>query len=292
MLEKRGWEINYTKKSRLFIQANDIKIFEEFLDILNSFINGENFLGNMISTIEFYENIKNYIKDHRINEEQKGPICWCHALAKVIEYASHRIYRGKYKNKYPYAIFTELRDNLIKEFFEGNGKTNEEMMKILDQILPNYYLRYSGYYKIQEENVKKALMKGRPLVYTYKFTAMQNANFQQFFRENKTGILTKEILNRNIPYNSYKRYNEGGHAVILIEYNEDGFVLLNSWGEDFGDKGKFRIKNLDVLANPFIIDVYVDKNNLPDELKREWKEYSQENERIFKNKYFEISNDL
>ena len=53
MLEKRGWEINYTKKSRLFIQANDIKIFEEFMDILNSFINGENFLGNMISTIEF-----------------------------------------------------------------------------------------------------------------------------------------------------------------------------------------------------------------------------------------------
>ena len=166
------------------------------------------------------------------------------------------------------------------------------MMKILDQILPNYYLRYSAYYKIQEENVKKALMIGRPLVYTYKFTAMQNANFQQFFRENKTGILTKEILNRNIPYNSYKRFKEGGHAVILIEYNEDGFVLLNSWGEDFGDKGKFRIKILDVLGNPFIIDVYVDKNNLPDDLKREWKEYSQENEKIFKNKYFESSNDL
>ena len=292
MLEKRGWEINYTKKSKLFIQANNIKIFEEFLDILNSFINGQNILGNMISTIELNEYITNYNKDHRINENQIGPICWCHSLAKVIEYASHRIYRGKYKSKYPYPIFTELRDYLIKEYDEQKGKTNEEMMKILDQILPNYYLRYSGYYIIQEENAKKALMKGRPLVYTYKFTAKQNANFHQFFRENKTGILTKEILNRNIPYDSYKYYNEGGHAVILIEYNEDGFVLLNSWGEDFGDKGKFRIKNLNVLTNPFIIDVYVDKNKLPDELKREWIEYCQENERIFKDKYFESGNDL
>lgn len=29
----------------------------------------------------------------------------------------------------------------------------------------------------------------------------------------------------------------GGHAVTFVGYNKDGFILRNSWGEDFGDKG-------------------------------------------------------
>lgn len=29
----------------------------------------------------------------------------------------------------------------------------------------------------------------------------------------------------------------GGHAVLFVGYNKDGFILRNSWGEEFGDKG-------------------------------------------------------
>ena len=32
MLEERGWKIDYTKKNKLFIKANNIEIFEEFID--------------------------------------------------------------------------------------------------------------------------------------------------------------------------------------------------------------------------------------------------------------------
>ena len=287
MLEKRGWKIDFTKKSKLFIQANSVDLFKEFLEIVNSFVHGQNILGNMISKIKFDDYITSYNMGHRITENQnKLPICWSHSLAKVIEYASHRIYRGKYKNKYPYPTFDKLRDYLVKEFLP-EGKSNEEMMKILDKILPKYYLSYTYYNRNQEEKVKLALMRGRPLVLTFEITGKQQVNFANFFfKENKTGILTKEILNRDIPYNLYKNINDGGHAVVLIEYNEDGFVLLNSWGKEFGDNGVFRIKNINVFNNPFIIDIDLDKSKLPDDLRREWNEYSQKNERKFKDKYF------
>ena len=29
----------------------------------------------------------------------------------------------------------------------------------------------------------------------------------------------------------------GGHAVTVVGYNKDGFILRNSWGDKWGDKG-------------------------------------------------------
>ena len=120
MLEERGWKIDYTKKNKLFAKANNYEIFEEFIDVLNSFINGKNnILGEMISKIKINDYINFYNKKHRINENQNNlSICWSHALAKVIEYASHRIYRGNYLDKYPYPIFNDLKNDLIKEYKE------------------------------------------------------------------------------------------------------------------------------------------------------------------------------
>ena len=248
MLEERGWKVDYTKKSKLFVQANNIEVFEEFFGVVNSFVNGNNILGNMIAKIELDDYISSYNKNHRINENQNGqPTCWCHSLAKVIEYASHRIYRGKYLDTYPYPVFSDLKNYLINKY-NANGKSDYKMANILDEILPKYFLRYSYYntYNIQEDKIKTALMRGRPLVLTYFLSAKQWWNFENFFNNNKKGILNKEIVNKNIPKYLYENIKDSRHAVILIEYNEDGFVCLNSWGKDFGDNGKFRIKNLNV----------------------------------------------
>ena len=284
MLEERGWKVDYTQKSKLFLMANSIDIFEEFINVLNSFVNG-NILGNMISKIELNEYITFYNKDHRINEKQKGGICWCHSLSKVIEYASHRIYRGRYLEKYPYPVFSELRDNLIEKY-KPEGKKISEFDEILDKTLPKYFLRYSKYSNSQEEKIKIALMKGRPLVFTYFLSEKQWTNFSNFFKKNKKGILTTEILNRGISDNSLKNDEREGHAVILIEYNEDGYICLNSWGESFGDKGKFRIKTINVLGDSVIYDVYFYERDLPNDLKKEWNWYSQQNEKKFKEKYY------
>ena len=304
MLEKRGWKIDYTKRNKLFVKANNIEIFEEFIDVINSFINGKNnLLGEIISKIKLNDYINFYNKKHRIKKNQKNlDICWSHALAKVIEYASHRIYRGKYLDKYPYPVFNDIKNYLIREY-NTEGKNDIEMTNILDKILPKYFLRYSSYDTKSEKNlehkVKTALMRGRPLVLTFKLFEKQWKNFRNFFKKNKKGILTKELINLDMK-KDIKKDNFYGHAVIIIEYNEDGYVCLNSWGKNFADKGQFRIKNLDVLDNgyfrinnsyfslvPFVIDVYFNKNDLPLELKNAWNEYNQKNEKQFKDNYFE-----
>lgn len=33
-------------------------------------------------------------------------------------------------------------------------------------------------------------------------------------------------------------YLEGGHAVCCVGYNEEGFIILNSWGPNYGNYGK------------------------------------------------------
>ena len=40
----------------------------------------------------------------------------------------------------------------------------------------------------------------------------------------------------------------GGHAIAIIGYNENGFIIRNSWGERYGDKG-YAILPYDDFAN-------------------------------------------
>ena len=70
-MEERGWDIDYTKKSKLFVKANNIEIYEEFFEVLNIFVNGNNILGDMISKIKINDYINIYNKDHSINENQQ-----------------------------------------------------------------------------------------------------------------------------------------------------------------------------------------------------------------------------
>ena len=38
----------------------------------------------------------------------------------------------------------------------------------------------------------------------------------------------------------------GYHAISIVGYDEDGFIIRNSWGVSFGDKGYTHIKNEDI----------------------------------------------
>lgn len=40
----------------------------------------------------------------------------------------------------------------------------------------------------------------------------------------------------------------GGHAISIIGYDEDGFFIRNSWGNNFGDEGYTYIKNDEMNA--------------------------------------------
>lgn len=60
----------------------------------------------------------------------------------------------------------------------------------------------------------------------------------------KTAILLNGPCVAALPVYNSNRYNfwtgetlEGYHAIALVGWNKDGFILRNSWGQSFGDKG-------------------------------------------------------
>ena len=96
-------------------------------------------------------------------------------------------------------------------------------------------------------------MKGRPCLCKFYLDKKQWHNFFEFFTQNKTGILTKQIINKKCITTNIDE--PGGHAVVLIEIEEKCLKFLNSWGKDWGDKGYFRIENEDVLENLEFMDI-------------------------------------
>ena len=83
-------------------------------------------------------------------------------------------------------------------------------------------------------------------------------------------LLTKEIIDKPISKKIEKPDELGGHAVVLKDIDEnDNYVIVNSWGEEWGDGGKFRVKK-NSLGNCSIYALYFISNELDNEDKENW----------------------
>ncbi|OXA43286.1 hypothetical protein Fcan01_21925 [Folsomia candida] len=74
-------------------------------------------------------------------------------------------------------------------------------------------------------------------------------------QNNTTGVLTKKDL---------RVQNTGRldrHVVLLVDYEPNALVFMNSWGIDFANGGYFRVENADVLGLEFY-DVFSHKSDL------------------------------
>ena len=53
-----------------------------------------------------------------------------------------------------------------------------------------------------------------------------------------------------------RRPDPAGHAVVLVRCEPDCLMFMNSWGDKWGDRGFFRIKNARVLPNMRFFDIF------------------------------------
>ena len=61
-----------------------------------------------------------------------------------------------------------------------------------------------------------------------------------------------------------------GHAVVLIAAGPDWLEFQNSWGRDFGSRGRFRVRDASVLREMQFFDVFWYEHELTDGERRAW----------------------
>lgn len=129
---------------------------------------------------------------------------------------------------------------------------------------------------------KDALNKRRPLVCRFSLKKNQWDYFSDFFDkgENKSKSIMRKMI-RPEGKSGYEEPGDASHAVSLVGYEEDPLsslflnslgtgtclLFLNSWGRNWGDKGYFRIQDVNVLPKFEIFDVvqYQDEGVYQDE---------------------------
>ena len=125
-----------------------------------------------------------------------------------------------------------------------------------------------------DNEIKSYLKNGIQCLLTFDLNNKQWENFCDYFKVNSTNqeikIFTKEISEKPVKKKLDKPDDREGHAVVLIDIDENNnYIIVNSWGEDWGDSGKFRVKK-DSLQNVSIYALYYITDELKNEDKENW----------------------
>ncbi len=199
-------------------------------------------------TIKAEKNLPDSFRLDTVPVKNQGamPTCTAHALSSAVEYHHQRQHGwyARFSTEFLYGLREDgyyigrgmsIRDGLntllkYGNVFESDCKGNHDYVDAMNHVLKEadhlkklaYPHRISGYFKINNaDELKTALMKYGTVV-----VAM---NVYDGHR------LEKDIYT----YDAKNDY--GNHAVFIYGWNEDGWLVQNSWGYLYGGDGRFVI---------------------------------------------------
>ena len=150
--------------------------------------------------------------------------------------------------------------------------------------------------QVTPEEGRIAIMKGRQCLCYFYLLKEEFQKFIQFYKNNPKGILTKNIL--KIKKNNNGENKPMGHVIVLMSIEENCIKFLNSYGENWGDKGYFRIKDEKVLRglDKCLVEIYWEKSDLTeDEINKynyNFSSFIQEASKYLSQPNLNIKNDL
>ena len=288
-LLKENWDIPKNGLTKLFFEMNGIQNFYSFIDLFNEIISGlknlslndiagtdnDNQTSSLINIIT--DTVIDSMTQELIDEfkavKQEGPTCYANAIAVGLFMLSNKILEKKYDYK-------KIRNIVIKknsQYKEGNT------FKILNIFLDKYKKRFKiKCKKVCEEDARKAVIDTRPCIVRFGLTKKQWEIFDEFYKQNPKGVLTKDIINVDNTDSKKK-----GHAAVLTHIEKDGCLkILNSYGSQWGDDSYFRVKNGDVLNMKFC-EIYYDFSILEDKEKEKFNNWMKNVEGFIKHIFFE-----
>ena len=170
-------------------------------------------------------------------------------------------------------------DTLKKQIVQNFGRSLRIRVVIHDFVRRCKYLAWTSIRR--ETMVRQCVSQGVCLIGEIELFEPQWAKFFTFFQSNPTGILTKQdiaIKNENNSNcdskdkNNTKKTQLQNHAVFLVRVEPDCLVFANSWGEQWGDNGFFRVKNQKVLRMQFY-HIWFDETQLDPKDKDGYQQY-------------------
>jgi hypothetical protein len=261
VLRRRGWKLPASGQCKLFVQANNPIIIDEFTTTSRSLGTSSDALADMVGEISLDVYIRKSNDGAEVTDQGARAICWAHASASVIHLASHRVVGRKVED------FFDIRSHLLKVFKENNYGQN--VGTVLTKICPSYKLCHQI---CDEAGARAAIHARRPVVATFALDDNRWKRFSAFYKSRpKDTLMAKDM---SAPAGG----KMGGHAVVLVRCDETSLTFMNSWGPGFANNGFFTVDKASTLeiagqSRMQFYDVYWTIEDLSDEEKTKWKEH-------------------
>ncbi|CAE7226055.1 ak1 [Symbiodinium natans] len=146
--------------------------------------------------------------------------CYAQAVATLVRHAERRIVG---RNVEPHHV---IADAIVKK----HGTKGGCVEPVLNQVCPPRRLRWR---EVRADDAARCLQLGRAVLCGFHLSDKQWHSFSEFFRRFPSEVLgelpdpSKDVLS--------------GHGCVLIGQDPSMWKAKNSWGDDFGDGGYFRI---------------------------------------------------
>ena len=220
-------------------------------------------LSKLLVSVNLDIYISQTTSNFEAKHQGKDNTCYAFACAAVFHMAMKQIH-GR-DGGHP--EFEELKDKMISQF----GINSAGIIKVLKKNCNDYRLRFRS--KISIEDAKKAISEKRPVIAAFSITTKKMIALREFGEKNPTAILTRNDL--HVPNDP--GYPVVGHAVVLTSYNSECLTFMNSWGDEWGNSGFFRVENAEVLGDKLrFYDVYWESDDLSEEEKESYRKSDSE----------------
>lgn len=181
-----------------------------------------------------------------VKNQWSKPTCVAHALSSTIEY-HHKKQYGSYR-KFSTEFIYGLRDS---SNYLGEGMVVREALKTIQKYGDVYYTDCPGNHTVQDAMsiVNTKIDELKELAYPHRITAYFKINSPEELKtalmEYGPVIVVMNTYDNDKVINDVYTYNpdnpRGSHCVFIYGWNENGWLVQNSWGKLYAWDGRFTI---------------------------------------------------
>lgn len=202
------------------------------------------------STAADYSNLPEefYLGTLLIKNQGPRPTCVAHTISELIEYHNYN-QNNKQFDRFSTEFIYGARE---PDYYMGDGMYLREALKIAQKRGDVLYEDLPGNHDVQEAmqnvwtNQNKLFGKAYPNRISTYYRITTNNQLKYALYHNgpvPIGIMLYDgyYLNKNNVLCYNKNDNVFGHAVLVVGWTKDYWIIQNSWGKMWGDEGKFYI---------------------------------------------------